>query len=146
MIRRPPRSTRTDTLFPYTTLFRAHVEVDAHQHGRAGHVEVVESLELRHRSLAEGIGLAARAAECREKRPTRQAASLCSEVLHELPRRVAGGPGPLEIVTAEPTGDVEALADEIEAGHLLCREGLGGERGGVDAAGGHLGEIGRAHV
>src|SRR3546814_4114458 len=29
MIRRPPRSTRTDTLFPYTTLFRS-------QHG--GHV------------------------------------------------------------------------------------------------------------
>src|SRR3546814_20518174 len=25
MIRRPPRSTRTDTLFPYTTLFRAVV-------------------------------------------------------------------------------------------------------------------------
>src|SRR3546814_2009118 len=29
MIRRPPRSTRTDTLFPYTTLFRsARVEAD----------------------------------------------------------------------------------------------------------------------
>src|SRR3546814_6828132 len=28
MIRRPPRSTRTDTLFPYTTLFRS-AEVDA---------------------------------------------------------------------------------------------------------------------
>src|SRR3546814_4046651 len=28
MIRRPPRSTRTDTLFPYTTLFRSVVEVD----------------------------------------------------------------------------------------------------------------------
>src|SRR3546814_18830804 len=27
MIRRPPRSTRTDTLFPYTTLFRS-LEVD----------------------------------------------------------------------------------------------------------------------
>src|SRR3546814_587061 len=26
MIRRPPRSTRTDTLFPYTTLFRSMVE------------------------------------------------------------------------------------------------------------------------
>src|SRR3546814_16388403 len=26
MIRRPPRSTRTDTLFPYTTLFRSHVQ------------------------------------------------------------------------------------------------------------------------
>src|SRR3546814_4816587 len=27
MIRRPPRSTRTDTLFPYTTLFRSRDEV-----------------------------------------------------------------------------------------------------------------------
>src|SRR3546814_11506564 len=27
MIRRPPRSTRTDTLFPYTTLFRSASEV-----------------------------------------------------------------------------------------------------------------------
>src|SRR3546814_10754454 len=26
MIRRPPRSTRTDTLFPYTTLFRSRIE------------------------------------------------------------------------------------------------------------------------
>src|SRR3546814_7122275 len=39
MIRRPPRSTRTDTLFPYTTLFRsavaAHVEChDAEQDDR----------------------------------------------------------------------------------------------------------------
>src|SRR3546814_5579929 len=31
MIRRPPRSTRTDTLFPYTTLFRSQADssVDA---------------------------------------------------------------------------------------------------------------------
>src|SRR3546814_8487498 len=29
MIRRPPRSTRTDTLFPYTTLFRSHGQHDA---------------------------------------------------------------------------------------------------------------------
>src|SRR3546814_1413764 len=26
MLRRPPRSTRTDTLFPYTTLFRARAD------------------------------------------------------------------------------------------------------------------------
>src|SRR3546814_19703583 len=34
MIRRPPRSTRTDTLFPYTTLFRSaerHDVVDARE-------------------------------------------------------------------------------------------------------------------
>src|SRR3546814_6151560 len=29
MIRRPPRSTRTDTLFPYTTLFRSLIGGDA---------------------------------------------------------------------------------------------------------------------
>src|SRR3546814_12234775 len=29
MIRRPPRSTRTDTLFPYTTLFRSTVDYGA---------------------------------------------------------------------------------------------------------------------
>src|SRR3546814_17928920 len=28
MIRRPPRSTRTDTLFPYTTLFRSTTDGD----------------------------------------------------------------------------------------------------------------------
>src|SRR3546814_5171256 len=28
MIRLPPRSTRTDTLFPYTTLFRSHVRAE----------------------------------------------------------------------------------------------------------------------
>src|SRR3546814_17879498 len=36
MIRRPPRSTRTDTLFPYTTLFRSPI-------GRkVGHAAVVD--------------------------------------------------------------------------------------------------------
>src|SRR3546814_11391396 len=29
MIRRPPRSTRTDTLFPYTTLFRSMLDLAA---------------------------------------------------------------------------------------------------------------------
>src|SRR3546814_6600250 len=31
MIRRPPRSTLTDTLFPYTTLFRSHLSVWRHR-------------------------------------------------------------------------------------------------------------------
>src|SRR3546814_4184995 len=31
MIRRPPRSTRTDTLFPYTTLFRSWLDQRAAQ-------------------------------------------------------------------------------------------------------------------
>src|SRR3546814_14472719 len=39
MIRRPPGSTRTDTLFPYTTLFRSHatvLEVDDREAARRG--------------------------------------------------------------------------------------------------------------
>src|SRR3546814_6179586 len=34
MIRRPPRSTRTDTLFPYTTLFRSGIGLCAGRCGR----------------------------------------------------------------------------------------------------------------
>src|SRR3546814_16959819 len=44
MIRRPPRSTRTDTLFPYTTLFRSRLDAQAMQ--RRGAVE-------QHRMLAD---------------------------------------------------------------------------------------------
>src|SRR3546814_6309774 len=36
MIRRPPRSTRTDTLFPYTTLFRPGGAARAQRGQRAG--------------------------------------------------------------------------------------------------------------
>src|SRR3546814_2588222 len=35
MIRRPPRSTRTDTLFPYTTLFRSFAQGRRNATGRA---------------------------------------------------------------------------------------------------------------
>src|SRR3546814_12712826 len=41
MIRRPPRSTRTDTLFPYTTLFRSrdrHHQHEDDQEERARHL------------------------------------------------------------------------------------------------------------
>src|SRR3546814_7942691 len=59
MIRRPPRSTRTDTLFPYTTLFRsaarwALARLRRRDHDRAvalGHGEAVDPLaRCQHRS------------------------------------------------------------------------------------------------
>src|SRR3546814_7075606 len=37
MIRRPPRSTRTDTLFPYTTLFRSRDAIGAEHERRKQH-------------------------------------------------------------------------------------------------------------
>src|SRR3546814_7367767 len=60
MIRRPPRSTRTDTLFPYTTLFRSHADGEhvvrpdqetdhADGNHRIDHAKVAE-----HRLSAEG--------------------------------------------------------------------------------------------
>src|SRR3546814_1372228 len=43
MIRRPPRSTRTDTLFPYTTLFRSAV-IQRIVPGRIAHRQAVAVL------------------------------------------------------------------------------------------------------
>src|SRR3546814_7128147 len=66
MIRRPPRSTRTDTLFPYTTLFRSAV-VDHHHLARAAAgladarfvrlAEVDPQLDLAAQGLAPQVGL-----------------------------------------------------------------------------------------
>src|SRR3546814_17882711 len=55
MIRRPPRSTRTDTLFPYTTLFRSASELlfnlQSDSTGRGAQVP------LRHAEIRPGDGL-----------------------------------------------------------------------------------------
>src|SRR3546814_5684337 len=60
MIRRPPRSTRTDTLFPYTTLFRSEPGmpqpfVDTETAGRAARLLLAGHLAgTRSRSRAKG--------------------------------------------------------------------------------------------
>src|SRR3546814_4913875 len=48
MIRRPPRSTRTDTLFPYTTLFRSG---KASQRSDAGQMQPALSAAFRYETL-----------------------------------------------------------------------------------------------
>src|SRR3546814_9588801 len=57
MIRRPPRSTRTDTLFPYTTLFRSlplqhHQLVGEHEFAAFGRQRRVHEQAL----FAAGVG------------------------------------------------------------------------------------------
>src|SRR3546814_11511604 len=42
MLRRPPRATRTDTLFPYTTLFRSPDVATMYPTGHGTHIEVAE--------------------------------------------------------------------------------------------------------
>src|SRR3546814_7758049 len=57
MIRRPPRSTRTDTLFPYTTLFRSVLDVGilARDHGERLGMHREHRAQLLERALREGL-------------------------------------------------------------------------------------------
>src|SRR3546814_19499082 len=57
MIRRPPRSTRTDTLFPYTTLFRSLDHVALQGEGK------LQSRREHRQEGAEGSGI------CVERQP-----------------------------------------------------------------------------
>src|SRR3546814_12175328 len=57
MIRRPPRSTRTDTLFPYTTLFRsADAELTADDRLHAGVASGKREFESAEEITAVGDG------------------------------------------------------------------------------------------
>src|SRR3546814_16340731 len=55
MIRRPPRSTRTDTLFPYTTLFRSSVRFEGFglKSRLTGSVEAIEQPGIATRARGE---------------------------------------------------------------------------------------------
>src|SRR3546814_19931696 len=71
MIRRPPRSTRTDTLFPYTTLFRSKQEEKRRSCRRddKGDEHAVPYDGARVGALgAQLLGEAAFQAQCRELR------------------------------------------------------------------------------
>src|SRR3546814_19909299 len=59
MIRRPPRSTRTDTLFPYTTLFRSP-RAAVHGDGRARHFAGAHAVRV-HLGQRRGPGAVRRA-------------------------------------------------------------------------------------
>src|SRR3546814_2622886 len=68
MIRRPPRSTRTDTLFPYTTLFRSPrlpctAQVDRQDRPQDAGVQGGLGHDLRHDQHAREIPRQARSEE-----------------------------------------------------------------------------------
>src|SRR3546814_3172389 len=78
MIRRPPRSTRTDTLFPYTTLFRSD---DGAGHGEGAELGGREEAgEHHHRAeLDRECGVALGKGQCNGTPDARQAQILRSE-------------------------------------------------------------------
>src|SRR3546814_8613070 len=78
MIRRPPRSTRTDTRFPYTTLFRSR---QYQRDNRQGQAEERRSQEARRRRRPgrQGQGAAVRRqGERRARRPEEHTSELQS--------------------------------------------------------------------
>src|SRR3546814_10312875 len=88
MLRRPPRSTRTDTLFPYTTLFRSQHSSEHHQ--RRTHREVV----VRPGRSRRGSPHAAPARRNRCRRGLSGAPALpVGPPDRQHPRRLVGGPG-----------------------------------------------------
>src|SRR3546814_4114180 len=84
MIRRPPRSTRTDTLFPYTTLFRSVGQAaqrraarsGAADEGRRGVRVVAQSTAGHHRSPCVPLGFLA----FRPRLPARRSEEHTSEL------------------------------------------------------------------
>src|SRR3546814_13792338 len=110
MIRRPPRSTRTDTLFPYTTLFRSRADgLVAHRVDRA---DVVDEAPVE---------------------VDRQRLALVEHVDHALVRGIATGEQPaveqqrlarLEAGDFLPGDGVQVHPARVEIGRASCRERL----------------------
>src|SRR3546814_16810764 len=102
MIRRPPRSTRTDTLFPYTTLFRSDGFAAANPEDRL--IDLVQSLRAPYRQGAAFVMNSATLARIR-KFKTSDGAFLWQ------PGLVAAPPDPLlgySVVEAEVITDIAA--------------------------------------
>src|SRR3546814_14139182 len=95
MIRRPPRSTRTDTLFPYTTLFRSDIARDADAEDMVHHIAA---------QCPAGVEMAFAAA--RDAR------------IHQYLRRGHGGGAEED----EARGDHLRLPGLREIGRASCRE------------------------
>src|SRR3546814_3309498 len=87
MIRRPPRSTRTDTLFPYTTLFRSHASPgagadrqDGAEDGPGGQVQRLRSEE--HTSELQSLMRISYAVFCLKKKKNKHKKDLRTITTH----------------------------------------------------------------
>src|SRR3546814_15208772 len=80
MIRRPPRSTRTDTLFPYTTLFRSRRKVRLHMARKSLLSAAIErpQAEANENTIPQPVADAVRAeARSEERRVGKECVSTC---------------------------------------------------------------------
>src|SRR3546814_17838898 len=106
MIRRPPRSTRTDTLFPYTTLFRSGRQLFARRlrhdfKTRFQRIVAVDKFHMRLSAIEKrGEETLEMAVHCRERGQEASAAFAIqttdgtAQAVAGLPQFVALGPAP----------------------------------------------------
>src|SRR3546814_18083720 len=110
MVRLPPRSTRTDTLFPYTALFRSSRRRNLHPRCRHGlgrrHVAAsVGGLGLDQELGRSGIGLTMAVDDTAPRRGTIALADLFDAALKDLvPKPKAAAIPPTPTTGAVPTG------------------------------------------
>src|SRR3546814_5991680 len=105
MIRRPPRSTRTDTLFPYTTLFRSdpgrnlrHLRLSGT--GDAGGPDIGGLFAGRRRPSAARHGQEDQGGDGRAARPLRR---------RVREKRHRGGQGERTVRSEEHTSELQSL-------------------------------------
>src|SRR3546814_7220342 len=126
MIRRPPRSTRTDTLFPYTTLFRSQLAAGHSADRQLAGPGTVIPARLSLVELAAGAPAPADLASVSQ--PT-SAKPITGEVFRaEVERRLSAtrkGPEPVDV----PPSDAEtaaAIAATAQGDTVVTAPGTGG--------------------
>src|SRR3546814_7461787 len=143
MKRRPPRSTRTDTLFPYTTLFRSQM-LDLRRHN-------VFKLKIGARTLAEDIAhVAAIKRALGDRGAVRVDVNMAWSELQAARGMAALADAGCELVE-QPVASATALARLVRRFPiaLMADESLHGPVSAFDlakVAGVDVFEIGRAHV
>src|SRR3546814_16730858 len=114
MKRRPPRSTRTDTLFPYTTLFRSeHAEVLLRQRVLRNAVEMLQGRLGPPAQREHAVHMAARPVE-----DTPQLVPVDDLLERHLLDRRTGDDQPVELLLAD------LLPRPVEVDHVLARSVL----------------------
>src|SRR3546814_16621111 len=126
MIRRPPRSTRTDTLFPYTTLFRSSGEgtitdvrqaAARHDLSQADLIAAKDAMVIAQRELQEMVG--STALRLATLKPDFQAQPLSPPSLAQWQSAALAGSG--EVRSGEQI--LRVAADEVD--RALGRSGEG---------------------
>src|SRR3546814_20437350 len=124
MIRRPPRSTRTDTLFPYTTLFRSKLilvhgirpQIDARLAAQGLAPQFVNNLRVTDRAALECVKAAA--GSVRMDIEARLSTSLVSTPMGGARLSVAGG----NWITDRPVGVRGGVDHQFKFGSASCRD------------------------